>query len=136
MISTSSMVNSFSPSAELILINIHFAPRMSLSFSNGEFKALSMARCARFSPFAVALPNMATPPFRITVQTSAKSTLICPVELITSVIHFAAVARTLSAFVNAARMVRFPNWCLSLSLLITSKVSTYSFSLLIPSSAC
>ena len=42
MISTSSMVNSFSPSAELMLIRIHFAPLMSLSFSNGEFKALSI----------------------------------------------------------------------------------------------
>ena len=124
MISTSSIVNSCAPSAELILMSIHFAPLISLSLSNGEFNASSIALRARSSPATDALPRMATPPFFITVHTSAKSTLICPVLLITSVMHFAAVAKTLSAFANASRIFRFPNWCRSLSLLITSKVST------------
>ena len=70
------MVNSCSPSAELIFIKIHLAPRISLSFNNGEFKAFSMAVCALFSPSALALPKIATPPLLITVHTSAKSTLI------------------------------------------------------------
>ena len=110
MISTSSIVNSCSPSAELILIRIHFAPLMSLSLSSGEVSASSIVRCALFSPPQAALPSMATPPLRITVQTSAKSTFICPVLLITSVIHLAAVARTLSARLNASFIFRLPNW--------------------------
>ena len=97
-----------SPSVELILIRIHLAPLISLSFSNGEFIASSIALCALSSPAASAFPNIATPPLRITVHTSAKSTLICPVLLITSVIHFAAVASTLSAFAKASLILRFP----------------------------
>ena len=95
-----------------------------------------MALCALFSPSTSALPKMATPPFFITVHTSAKSTIICPRLLITSVIHLAAVAKTLSALVKASFIFKLPYCTLNLSLEITNKVSTNGFNCLIPSSAC
>ena len=76
MVSNSSMLHSKSPSALLIFNKIHLAPLISLSFNNGEFKASSMALCALCSPSTSALPKIATPPFFITVHTSAKSTII------------------------------------------------------------
>ena len=79
---------------------------------------------------------MATPPFFITVHTSAKSTMICPLLLMISVIHLAAVANTLSAFPKASFIFKSPYCTLNLSLLITNKVSTNGFSCLMPSSAC
>ena len=90
--------------------------------------------CPVFLLRQLALPKIATPPLRITVHTSAKSTFIWPVLLITSVIHFAAVAKTFIRFCKAF-IFKLPNWWRSLSLLITSNVSTWSFNISMPSSA-
>ena len=109
---------------------------ISLSFKSGEASACSMAICARFSPATSALPKIATPPFFITVQTSAKSTMICPRLLIMSVIHLAAVANTLSALPKASFILRSPYCTRNLSLLITNKVSTRGFNWRMPSCAC
>ena len=136
MASASSIVCSYSPDDEVILSRSHLAPRISLSLRSGELSASSTACRARFSPVAVALPRMATPPFFITVHTSAKSTLIWPVEVITSVIHFAAVARISSALANAFVKGRLPNCWRSLSLEIMRIVSTLSRIRSMPSCAC
>ena len=70
-----------------------------------------LAACiARFSPLPYPIPMRAGPAFCMTAFTSAKSTLIWPVLLITSVIHLAAVASTLSALSKAARIFKLPNW--------------------------
>ena len=133
--SNSSVPHSKSPSLVLMFSRIHLAPLISLSFNKGELMASSIADCALLSPSATALPRMATPPLRITVQTSAKSTLIWPLELIISVIHLAAVDSTSSALPNASRILRFLCCMRNLSLLITSKVSTCGSNSLMPFSA-
>ena len=107
-----------------------------LSFRSGEFNAFSTHFIALFSPSASAEPIIATPLSFITVLTSLKSTLICPVTEITSAIPLAAIAKTSSAFSNAFTSVKLPNISLSLSLLITNKVSTDSLIFSMPSSAC
>src|SRR5690606_40437587 len=76
------ILNSCSPSAELMLIRIHLAPRISLSFRSGEVSASSMVRCARFSPLQAALPKIATPPFFIrseehTSELQSRENLVC-----------------------------------------------------------
>ena len=58
------------------LHNIHIQSFESNHFKSGDAMASSIASCALLSPSTSALPKMATPPFFITVQTSAKSTII------------------------------------------------------------
>ena len=69
---------------EVILTIIPTAPEILVSSSNGEEIALSAAITARFSPFAFPIPINAVPLSRITVSTSAKSTLISPAAVIIS----------------------------------------------------
>jgi hypothetical protein len=49
---------------------------------------------------------------------------------------FCSSCQTLSAFAKASFIFKLPNWWRNLSLLITSKVSTWFFSSMMPSSAC
>ena len=79
---------------------------------------------------------MARPLLRMTVFTSFMSTLISPVNVMTSAMPLAAVQRTWSALAKALRMVWLPNSSLSLSLRMMSKVSTASRMASSPSEAC
>ena len=79
---------------------------------------------------------MARPLSRMTVLTSFMSTLISPVNVMTSAMPLAAVQRIWSAFAKALRMVWLPNNSRNLSLRMMSKVSTASLMASRPSEAC
>ena len=113
----------------------YLAPLMLLSLSSGEASALSTHFNALSSPSASDEPIIATPLSFITVFTSLKSTLICPVTEMTSAIPLAAMANTSSACSKALISERLPYFSLNLSLLITRSVSTQSRILSNPISA-
>ena len=78
------------------------APVMSLSFKSGLSSASLTAFCARPCPEALPDPMIARPLSRMTVLTSFMSTLISPVNVMTSAMPLAAVQRIWSAFREGA----------------------------------
>ena len=97
---------SFFSLQKLMLKRIFLALKMSLSLSNGEFKASSIAFFTRPSPSPYPVLMIATPPSLSTVLTSLKSRLISPWFVIISAILFAAMLSVSSALPKASRTVR------------------------------
>ena len=104
--------------------NILDAPRISLLFSKGDSNAIFTASNARFSPTDSPAPISATPLFRITTSTSAKSTFTNPFNVMISAMLFAAMVNTLSAISNAFDNFKSPYISRNFSLQIINRAST------------
>ena len=100
-------------------------------------KALRAASRARLSPLAEPIPISADPAFCSVILTSAKSVLINPGFVISSEIPETPLYKTSSARAKASITVsRASTTDNKRSLGTTISVSTFSFNLAIPASAC
>ena len=88
-------------------------------------------------PRPIPVPISAAPPFCITVRTSAKSTLMMPVEVIRLAMPWVAWSRTSSAFLSASwNGMPFPTTASNRSLGTMIMVSTFLRISPMPPSAC
>ena len=122
---------------QLTLSKIVRAPHIEQLSNKGAFRALVAATSARFSPEARPTPICVRPLFRITLDTSAKSTFVRGLSIvIISAIPLAADAKTLSgndiASLNFIFAARLAIWSLS----IMSSESTTCRNSSMPSNAC